>query len=73
TNQSINDALVLVKQRGRAFGVAGTPTFFVNGKKVAGAVSFADMQAVIEAALASSQAPQAQQPKPQQQAPAKAT
>jgi protein-disulfide isomerase len=82
TNQSINDALVLVKQRGRAFGVAGTPTFFVNGKKVAGVVSFEEMQMVIEAALADPQAPQipagqpqAQkpQPKPQQQASAKAT
>jgi protein-disulfide isomerase len=58
-NTAINDALVVVKQRGRSFGVAGTPTFFVNGKKVAGAHSFEDMQAVIEAALAAPQAPPA--------------
>jgi protein-disulfide isomerase len=55
-NTSINDALVVVKQRGRAFGVAGTPTFFVNGKKVAGAHSFEEMQGVIDAALAAPQA-----------------
>ncbi len=77
TNQSINDALVLVKQRGRGFGVAGTPTFFVNGKKVAGAVSFEEMQAVIEAALATPPAPagqpQAQQPASDHKASAKAT
>jgi len=62
-NQSINDALVLVKQRGRGFGVSGTPTFFVNGKKLAGAVSFEEMQPVIEAALANpaASAPAAQQ------------
>jgi protein-disulfide isomerase len=68
TNQSINDALVLVKQRGRGFGVSGTPTFFVNGKKLAGAVSFEEMQPVIEAALANpaASAPAAQQPQSQQ-------
>ena len=74
TDQRINDALVAVKTRGRAFGVAGTPTFFVNGKKVAGAVSFEEIQPVIEAALATpASAPPAvaQQPKPQKQAEAK--
>ncbi len=76
-NQSINDALVFVKQRGGAFGVTETPTFFVNGKKIAGSVSFEEMQGAIEAALANPQAPlgqpQAQQPQPklQQQASAK--
>ena len=33
TNQSIIDALTEVKQRGRQFGVKGTPTFFINGRK----------------------------------------
>ena len=32
-NQAIIDGLVWVKQRGREFGVSGTPTFFINGKK----------------------------------------
>jgi protein-disulfide isomerase len=54
-NQNMNDALALVKQRGREFGVTGTPTFFVNGTKVAGSVTFEDMQAVIDAALAARQ------------------
>jgi protein-disulfide isomerase len=63
---AINDALFVVKQRGRALGVAGTPTFFVNGKKIAGAHSFEDMQAVIEAALAAPQTPPA--PVPQSEA-----
>lgn len=71
-NQSINDALVWVKQRGRAFGVAGTPTFFVNGKKVAGALSFEEMQPVIEAALAAPQEPQAL-PSPQAERPQRQT
>jgi protein-disulfide isomerase len=83
TNQSTNEALTLVKDRGKAFGVTGSPTFFVNGKKVAGAVSYEEMQGVIEAALATQQAPQApaaaqpqaQQPQPKtgQQASTKAT
>ncbi|MEZ0281795.1 DsbA family protein [Methyloceanibacter sp.] len=37
-----------VKQRGRQFGVFGTPTFFVNGKKAQGAVTFDEMKALIE-------------------------
>lgn len=35
-------------------GVSSTPTFFVNGTEVRGAVPFADFQAAIEAALADS-------------------
>jgi protein-disulfide isomerase len=54
---AISDALFVVKQRGRSLGVVGTPTFFVNGKKLAGAHSFEDMQAVIEAALSAPPAP----------------
>jgi protein-disulfide isomerase len=81
-NQSTNDALVQVKDRGKSYGVSVSPTFFVNGKKVAGAVSYEEMQGVIEAALtvpaappAAAQAPAVQQPqsKPQQQASAKST
>jgi protein-disulfide isomerase len=66
TNQSINDALYEVKQRGRTLGVSGTPTFFVNGQKAAGALSFEDMSKLIDAALNAPPAPQ--QPQPQQQA-----
>lgn len=71
-NQAINDGLVPVKERGRKLGVAGTPTFFVNGKRVPGGVTFEEMKVHIDEALgqtpASPQAKQPQQPKPQQQA-----
>lgn len=36
---------------GRSFGVGGTPTTFVNGQAVSGAVPFSDIAAVVEAAL----------------------
>jgi len=48
TNQAIIDGLMWVKERGRKFGVAGTPTFFINGKKVRGALTFDQMKALIE-------------------------
>lgn len=41
TNQSLLDGINKVKNRGqREFGVGSTPTFFVNGEKVEGAISF---------------------------------
>jgi protein-disulfide isomerase len=39
---------------GNAYGVSGTPTFFVNGLRIVGAVPFATMQQAIENALAAS-------------------
>jgi protein-disulfide isomerase len=56
-SNDINDALFEVKSRGKALGVAGTPTFFVNGRKLAGVASFEDMQAAIEGALGAPQGP----------------
>lgn len=47
-NQKTNDGIVWVKQRGRELGVKGTPTFFVNGEKVRGVLSFEEMQQLIE-------------------------
>ncbi len=47
-NQKIIDGLVWVKQRGRQFGVSGTPTFFINGKKVRGALTFDEIKALID-------------------------
>ncbi len=38
---------------GEAYGVTGTPTFFINGKKLVGAQPYAKFQAEIDAALAS--------------------
>ncbi len=73
-NQSMNSGLVSVKERAKGFGVTVSPTFFVNGKKIAGAVSFEEMRGMVEAALAATQAPasaaqpQAQQPQTQRPA-----
>lgn len=46
--QTVKDDL----QLGTEVGVQGTPTFFINGQKIVGALPFADFQAVIEAELA---------------------
>ena len=48
TNQGIIDGLMWVKQRGRQFGVAGTPTFFINGQKTRGVLTFEQMKGMIE-------------------------
>ena len=48
SNQSIIDGLTEVKQRGRKYGVVGTPTFFINGQKLQGEVTFEEMKALIE-------------------------
>jgi protein-disulfide isomerase len=47
SNQTIIDGLTEVKQRGRKFGVIGTPTFFVNGRKAQGTVTFEEIKALI--------------------------
>jgi protein-disulfide isomerase len=48
SNQTIIDGLTEVKQRGRQFGVIGTPTFFINGRKAQGEVTFDEIKAMIE-------------------------
>jgi protein-disulfide isomerase len=75
-DQNVANGLASTKERGRSFGVTISPTFFVNGKKVAGAVSYEELQGTIEAALVTptapqtpAGAPQAQQPAPQKAAP----
>lgn len=52
-NQSINEGIIWSKQRGRKLGVQGTPTFFINGQKVRGMLSFEEMRTMIEQHLAS--------------------
>ena len=47
-NQKIIEGLKWVKQRGRDLGVSGTPTFFINGKKHRAALTFKQIQALIE-------------------------
>ena len=50
SNQTIIDGLTEVKQRGRKYGVIGTPTFFINGRKAAqGEVTYEQIKALIEA------------------------
>ncbi len=51
TNRKIEDGLKWVKERAREFGVIGTPTFFVNGKKMRGFYTFEEMKAVIDPLL----------------------
>ncbi len=48
SNQSIIDGLTEVKKRGRKYGVIGTPTLFINGQKLQGAVTFEEVKALIE-------------------------
>jgi protein-disulfide isomerase len=47
-NQNIKDEIKLVRQRGREFGVKGTPTFFINGQHVRGFLSFEELQKLID-------------------------
>ncbi|MGB3022586.1 MAG: DsbA family protein [Methyloceanibacter sp.] len=47
-NQTIIDGLTEVKQRGRQFGVIGTPTFYANGRKAQGTITFEQFKALIE-------------------------
>ncbi len=42
-------------QEGRQAGVTGTPTFFINGQKIAGAQPYEQFRAVIEPLLATPQ------------------
>jgi len=48
SNQSIMDGLTEIKQRGRKYGVIGTPTLFINGQRLQGAVTFEQVKALIE-------------------------
>jgi len=48
TNQGIIDGLNEVKQRGRKYGVIGTPSLFINGQKLQGEVTFEEVKALIQ-------------------------
>lgn len=41
-------------EQGRSFGVSGTPAFFINGKKITGALPYSEFQKVIDEALSNS-------------------
>jgi protein-disulfide isomerase len=47
-NQKIDEGITWVKQRGREFGVKGTPTFFINGQQVRGGMNYEELRKVIE-------------------------
>jgi protein-disulfide isomerase len=47
-NQKIKDEIKLVRQRGREFGVKGTPSFFIDGQQVRGFLSFEEIQKLID-------------------------
>lgn len=47
-NQKTSEEITSVKQRGREFGIKGTPTFFINGQHIRGAVNFEEMRKLID-------------------------
>jgi protein-disulfide isomerase len=47
-NQNIKDGVVWVKQRGRAFGVQGTPSFFIGGQHVRGVLGYDELRKLID-------------------------
>jgi len=51
-NQPMIDGLKWVKDRGRTLGIIGTPNFFVDGKLVKRVLSYEDLTAMVDAALA---------------------
>lgn len=53
TDQKLLDDVRAVRDRGsREFNVSATPTFFINGSKYAGALTIAEMSAIIDPLLA---------------------
>jgi protein-disulfide isomerase len=51
-NRKYKDAIQNDISDGQSYGVEGTPTFFINGKKLVGALPLADFQSVIEVQIA---------------------
>jgi protein-disulfide isomerase len=62
TDAAMTAGITSGKERAAGWGVTVTPTFFVNEKKVQGAVSIEEMQGFVDAAYAATQAPAAAQP-----------
>lgn len=50
-NQALFEAISEVRDRGSAFGVQATPTFFINGKKFQGALTLDELDKAIEPLL----------------------
>lgn len=51
SNQSLFQGLEAIKNRGASFGVQATPTFFINGKKLEGSPTLAELDKEIEPLL----------------------
>ncbi len=51
SNQALFEGLENVRSRGAEFGVQATPTFFINGRKMEGALSLDDLQKAIDPLL----------------------
>ena len=52
TNQKLLDDVTAVKNRGQTeFGVDATPTFFIDGKKYSGALTFDQFAAIVDPLL----------------------
>jgi protein-disulfide isomerase len=52
TNQKLLNDVNAVRERAtKEFGVESTPTFFINGKKYTGAMSFEEMSAILDSML----------------------
>ncbi len=50
-DQKIYDAVIDVRDRGEKMGITSTPTFFINGKKISGAMTPKDLETEIEPLL----------------------
>jgi protein-disulfide isomerase len=51
-NRKYKDAIQNDISDSQSYGVEGTPTFFINGKKLVGALPLADFQSVIDVQIA---------------------
>jgi protein-disulfide isomerase len=51
TNEALFTGIEGEKQRGASFGVQATPTFFINGKRISGALTIAELEEEIDPLL----------------------
>lgn len=56
-SDEVRDEIINDYNDGRAYGVNGTPTFFINGVRLIGAQPLAAFQSVIDAELEAAQTP----------------
>ena len=51
-DKTVFEGLKAVREQAVSLGVSGTPTFFINGEKIVGGLSFEEMSRLLDAALA---------------------